>query len=103
MPLADNDHHHHELVVEEANHNHSHNHNHNKHKWRRADDPVGEEVLRQLDVISGSIQSKEKEELIQEEWLVVATVMDRVAMWIFTVVLLGTIIGIFYQAPGYVS
>ena len=72
-------------------------------KWGKTQDSIGGKMLGSLEIISGNVQAKEKEEMVREQWLVIATVMDRVAMWAFAVVIVATMITIFQQCPGYVS
>lgn len=71
-------------------------------KQGKAADHFGERMLAHLEIISSDIRAKEEEQIIQEQWLVVATVMDRLAMYTFTLIIAATIFIIFYQAPGYV-
>ncbi len=66
-------------------------------------DSVGKKILGNLEYISNSIQDTAKQELVKEEWLIVANVMDRLAIWLFSFTMIVTMVSIFYQAPGYVD
>ena len=66
-------------------------------------DSVGKKILGNLEYISNSIQDAAKQELIKEEWLIVANLMDRIAIWFFSITMIATMVSIFYQAPGYVD
>ena len=68
----------------------------------KQEDSVSLKILEKLDIISSNIQSKEKVELVKEQWHIIAVVFDRVAMWTFALAILITMTIIFYQAPGYV-
>ena len=66
-------------------------------------DSVGKKILGNLEYISNSIQDTANQELIKEEWLIVANLMDRIAIWFFSITMIATMVSIFYQAPGYVD
>ena len=66
-------------------------------------DSVGKKILGNLEYISNSIQDTANQELIKEEWLIVANLMDRIAIWFFSITMVATMVSIFYQAPGYVD
>ena len=66
-------------------------------------DSIEKNILGNLEYISSSIQDTAKQELMKEEWLIVANVMDRIAIWFFTITMTCTMVSIFYQAPGYVD
>jgi hypothetical protein len=67
-----------------------------------AEDSVSMKILEKLEIISTNFQSKEKVELVKEQWHIIAVVFDRVSMWTFALAILITMSMIFYQAPGYV-
>lgn len=67
-----------------------------------ASDVIAGKILGSLEIISGHFEAKDGEEKVRAQWLVIATVMDRLAMWIFTIAIVATISTIFYQSPGYV-
>ena len=69
----------------------------------KAADSIGKKILGNLEYISNSIQDAADQELVKEEWLIVANVMDRIAIWFFAVAIVATMVSIFYQAPGYVD
>lgn len=64
---------------------------------------IGKKILGNLKYISDSIKNTASQELVKEEWLIVANVMDRIAVWFFTIIMIITMVSIFYQAPGYVD
>lgn len=66
-------------------------------------DCIGKKILDNLEYISNSIQDTARQELVKEEWLIVANVMDRIAIFMFTIIMVVTMFSIFYQAPGYVD
>ena len=69
----------------------------------KPEDAVSLRMLEKLDIISRSFQSKEKVELVKEQWHIIAVVFDRISMWTFAAAILITMSMIFYQAPGYVA
>ncbi|XP_028399066.1 neuronal acetylcholine receptor subunit alpha-2-like [Dendronephthya gigantea] len=66
-------------------------------------DSIEKKLLGNVEYISSSIQDRAKQELVKEEWLIVANVIDRIAIWLFTIIMISTMVSIFYQAPGYVG
>ena len=69
----------------------------------KSEDSVSKKILRNLEYISNSIEDAAAQELVKEQWLIVASVMDHIAIWLFTIVMVATMFSIFYQAPGYVD
>ncbi len=65
-------------------------------------DSVSVKILEKLEIISSNVQSKERVDLVKEQWHVIAVVFDRVSMWTFALAILITMSMIFYQAPAYV-
>lgn len=66
-------------------------------------DTIGKKILGNLEYIVNNIDDTAKQELVKEEWLIVANVMDRLAIWVFSITMAATMVSIFYQAPGYVD
>ena len=66
-------------------------------------DSTGKKILGNLEYIANSIEDAAKQELVKEEWLIVANVMDRIAIWVFSIAMAATMVSIFYQAPRYVD
>lgn len=69
---------------------------------KKRDDHIGHMMLEKLAIISDSVQAKEKVDTVKEQWHVIAMVIDRLAMWTFTVAIFITITIIFCKSPGYV-
>ncbi|XP_028399064.1 neuronal acetylcholine receptor subunit alpha-10-like isoform X2 [Dendronephthya gigantea] len=67
------------------------------------DESVVLKILEKLEIISTNFQTKEKVDLVKEQWHIIAVVFDRVSMWTFAGAILITMSMIFYQAPGYVA
>ena len=66
-------------------------------------DSIGKKILGNLEYIANSIEDAAKQELVKEEWLIVANVMDRIAIGVFSIAMAATMVSIFYQAPRYVD
>ena len=66
-------------------------------------DTIGKKILGNLEYIVNNIEDTAKQELVKEEWLIVANVMDRLAIWVFSITMAATMVSIFYQAPRYVD
>ena len=81
---------------------HTHNYSGGNIDSSNDDDSVALKILEKLDIISKSFQTKEKVDLVKEQWHIIAVVFDRVSMWTFAGAIVITMSMIFYQAPGYV-
>lgn len=64
---------------------------------------TAEKMLEKLEIISNDVEERGKEDLEKEEWHVLSAVIDRLAMWIFILLLVFTMLGVFAQSPGYVA
>lgn len=66
-------------------------------------DDIAEKMLEKLEIISDDVEAKGKEDMLKEQWHIIAAVIDHLAMWTFAIIIVATMVIIFSQSPGYVS
>ena len=74
--------------------------------YQRTSEPVmqiGNRILERVSTLVENSAVDDRINLHKEEWRIVAMVMDKVSLWLFSITVLITIVACFLQAPEYVD